>query len=147
MGATERAPAPALDPRRVVTPLDPDKIECLLKDLGILEQWAHIVHGIRHGFDVGIREPVTKTRTFQNHASAALDTAFIESYIAEEQAAGRYSEAFEPGALESAIGCFRTAPLGLVPKPNSDKMRLIQDLSYPRNDVCPVSTATRVAAE
>ena len=50
--AMEHVPAPTLDPRRVVTSLDPNKIECLLKDLGILDQAAHIVHRIRHGFDV-----------------------------------------------------------------------------------------------
>jgi hypothetical protein len=31
------------------------------------------------------------------------------------------------------IGPFRTSPIGLVPKPNSNKFRMIQDLSFPRN--------------
>ncbi|KAI0073628.1 hypothetical protein K474DRAFT_1582326, partial [Panus rudis PR-1116 ss-1] len=55
--------------------------------------------------------------------------SFIDSYIASEQAAGRYSEGFDPSALEAIIGPFRTSPLGLVPKPHSDKFRLIQDMS------------------
>ncbi len=124
----------------------------MLEELGIREAWAHVLHGIRHGFDVGVRDPVSKTHKFENHSSSSLvsmtilvappapadrtqDPDFIDSYIAEEQAAGRYSEGFDPSDLESIIGCFRTAPLGLVPKPNSTKMRLVQDLSYPRNDV------------
>lgn len=36
--------------------------------------------------------------------------------------------------LEHLIGPFRTSPLGLVPKAGSSKLRLVQDLSFPRND-------------
>lgn len=69
---------------------------------------------------------------FENHKSSLLDPSFISSYIATEQAAGRYSDAFAPEELENIIGPFRTSPLGLVPKPPST-FRLIQDMSYPRN--------------
>jgi hypothetical protein len=71
---------------------------------------------------------------FDNHASSLLDPKFICSYIASEQAAGHYSEAYNPDALESIIGPFQTSPLGLVPKPLSDKLRLVQDMSFPRNN-------------
>lgn len=128
-------PAPASDPRRIVTPLRVDAVERTLLELGLADQWAHVVRGLRHGFDVGIREPVLSTLVFPNHASSALDESFIDSYIAEEQAAGRYSTGFKPTDLERIIGPFRTAPLGLVPKPHSTKFRLLQDLSYPRNNV------------
>ena len=47
--------------------------------------------------------------------------------------AGRYSRPFKPDELQSIIGPFRTSPLGLVPKPASDDLRLIQDLSFPRD--------------
>lgn len=50
-----------------------------------------------------------------------------------EQAAGRYSQPYTPSELEALIGPFRTSPIGLTPKPNSSKFRLIQDLSFPRN--------------
>ena len=133
------------DPRKVITPLDPSRVEACLRDLGLLEKWAHIVDGLRHGFDVGVREPVLATHTPQNHASASMDPASIDAYITEEQAAGRYSNAFDVDHLEALIGPFRSAPLGLVPKPHSDKLRLIQDLSYPRNDVrlsCTLVTPT-----
>ena len=126
---------PEPDPRVVVTPLSPDHTESLLRSLGLYEKWAHIVRGLRAGFDVGIREPVSSITTPQNHASSTMDPSFIDSYITEEQSAGRYSRSYEPAELEAAIGPFRTSPLGLVPKPHSDKLRLIQDLSFPRNDV------------
>lgn len=126
------------DPRTVVTPLDADKVEHLLRNLNLHGDWSHIVEGLRHGFDVGLRTQPSGTIIFENHNSSLLDPFFIDQYILDEQAAGRYSRAFTPNDLESVIGPFRTAPLGLVPKPHSDKFRLIQDLSFPRNDVCPL---------
>ena len=70
---------------------------------------------------------------FDNHSSSQLDPEFISSYIADEQAIGRYSKGFHPEELERIIGPFRTSPLGLVPKPHTDMFRMIQDMSYPRN--------------
>ncbi|KAG1857239.1 hypothetical protein C8R48DRAFT_553441, partial [Suillus tomentosus] len=52
---------------------------------------------------------------------------FIDQYIISEQSTGRYSRTYSPSELESLIGPFQTSPLGLVPKPNSTKFRLIQD--------------------
>ena len=71
---------------------------------------------------------------FNNHSSSQLDPDFITAYIFGEQEAGRYSEAFQPEDLEQLIGPFRTSPLGLVPKPHTDTFRMIQDMSFPRND-------------
>lgn len=129
-----------LDPRQVVTPLRADAIEARLKELGILSSWQHVVDGLRHGFDVGVHEPLSRSFTFQNHKSSSLDEDFIDSYISSEQAAGRYSRGFNPDDLEGIIGYFRTSPLGLVPKPNSDSLRMIQDMSYPRHNVCSPSS-------
>lgn len=123
------------DPRKVSTPLRADLIEERLRSLGILDSWSHVVEGLRHGFDVGVRDTPEKSYVFENHRSALLDESFINAYIASEQLAGRYSEGFNPDDLEGIIGYFRTSPLGLVPKPNSDSFRLVQDLSYPRNNV------------
>ena len=71
---------------------------------------------------------------FENHASSQLNPTFIDCYISAEQAAGRYSRGYTPNELEQIIGPFQSAPLGLVPKPNSNRFRLVQDLSYPQND-------------
>jgi len=71
---------------------------------------------------------------FENHASSLLSPSFIDSYITSEQAAGCYSRGYTPDELERIIGPFISSPLGLVPKPHSNKFRLIQDLSYPRNN-------------
>lgn len=59
---------------------------------------------------------------------------FIASYIQSELQARHYSGPFLPDRLEALIGPFRTAPLGVVPKPGSSKFYLVQDHSYPRGD-------------
>jgi hypothetical protein len=59
---------------------------------------------------------------FANLASSLLDPDFISSYIASKQAAGCYSDAYTPDALESVIGPFQTSPLGLVPKLHLSKL-------------------------
>lgn len=71
--------------------------------------------------------------------TVAQDPLFIDSYILQEQAAGRLSEGFEPMQLQKQIGNFRTAPLGLTPKPGSDEFRMIEDLSFPRTDLATAS--------
>lgn len=125
-----------LDPRRVVTPLNADAIEATLRRLKIYEEWAEVVEQLRSGFDTGVNTLVHRTLVFANHSSTNLNPSFIDEYIQSEQGAGRYSRAFDVKELESIIGPFRTSPLGLVPKPHSSKFRLIQDFSFPRNDVC-----------
>ena len=68
---------------------------------------------------------------FDSHSSSQLDPDFITRYIASEQIVGHYSDAFLPEDLEKLIGPFHTSPLGLVPKPHSDTLQMIQDMSYP----------------
>ncbi|KAG1857013.1 hypothetical protein DFJ58DRAFT_644825, partial [Suillus subalutaceus] len=62
-----------------------------------------------------------------NHTSLLLDPSFINSYITSEQAAGHYSRGYTPDELERIIGPFISSPLGLVPKPHSNKFHLVQD--------------------
>jgi hypothetical protein len=71
---------------------------------------------------------------FNNHSSSQLDPNFISSYIMDKQSASRYSDGFRPEDLKRIIGPFQTSPLGLVPKPHTDAFRMVQDMSYPRNN-------------
>ncbi|KAF5366868.1 hypothetical protein D9757_011918 [Collybiopsis confluens] len=103
----------ASDPRTVVSPIIPEVLVETLVSFDLLDDWTHIVDGVSNG------------------------TEFISSYIAGEQAAGRFSRAYTPNDLEALIGPFRTSPLGLVPKPGSNSFRLVQDMSYPRNSDVP----------
>jgi hypothetical protein len=123
----------APDPRSVFTPIIVDKAEALIRDLNLYNKWKHVITGLRDGFDVGIKHIPEHTIIFNNHYSSQLNPKFISDYVASEHAIGCYSEPFLPSDLENIIGPFRTSPIGLVPKPNSSKFRMIQDLSYPRN--------------
>ena len=61
-----------LDPRKVTTPLDVDRIEDVLRTLGILSDWQHVVDGLRRGFHVGATAPIQKTVLHPNHGSSQL---------------------------------------------------------------------------
>ena len=66
--AMEQAVAVQLsDPRCIVTLLDPSRTEVLLRDYGILDDWGHVVAGLREGFDVGVspRQPDARTYIFR----------------------------------------------------------------------------------
>lgn len=80
---------PRPDPRRVVTPLNPDKAEKVLHNLGLFNSFRHIIVGLREGFDVGIRGLLPRTYLFQQSQIILSRPRFISSYIAGEQAAGR----------------------------------------------------------
>lgn len=70
----------------------------------------------------------------KNHKSALAQPHIVRQHIDTELRLNRYSGPFSATDLIQQIGPICTAPLGLVPKPHSSKFRLIQDLSYPRND-------------
>jgi hypothetical protein len=48
---------PPSDPRHVVTPLDPDQAEELLRKYNLVQYWGHVITGLREGFDVGDKPP------------------------------------------------------------------------------------------
>ena len=123
------------DPRIVSTRLNADGLAEELRGFGILEKWSHVVDGLRHGFDVGVKAETHGDKTIidKNHSSCSKSPQFISDYITSEKAKGHYSDGYTPQELESLIGPFRTSPLGLIPK-DADSFRLIQDFSFPRND-------------
>ena len=63
--ATALEAASSGDPYWVTTPLDPDRVEALLRKYCIFDHWQHIVSGLRMGFDVRIKVPPLRTYTFQ----------------------------------------------------------------------------------
>jgi hypothetical protein len=122
------------DPWVVLTPISHTKARLLLYKFEIFHQWSHIIDGLANGFDIGIIGQPPNTLIFPNHSSANIDPEFISNSIAGEERAGRYLQPFSPNALEDLIGLFCTSPLGLVPKPGSAKLHMVQDLLFPRND-------------
>ncbi|VDC01640.1 unnamed protein product [Peniophora sp. CBMAI 1063] len=122
----------------VVTPIDANAVEQVLTRLGLLDKWKHVVSSLRSGFDTGVDTIVSATILARNHASALTHSSAIDAHIAAEQAAGRYSRGFSPQELEDVLGGpFRTSPLGAVPKPNSHKIRVVQDYSWSPNSDTP----------
>ena len=91
--------------------------------------------GIRFGFDMGVHSPPSSTYTPPNHNSALLFPEHVLSHIKNELSHRRYSGPFSRSRLEFLIGPFRSSPLGSVPKSlDSMERRIVQDLSFPRND-------------
>lgn len=119
---------------RIVTPLRWSQWRDMLECAGALEQFHDVPVGIRDGFRLGVAGPVSSTYIPENHKSATSNPLIIKRHIEIEVSAGRYTGPFHPERLEQLIGPFRTSPLGTVPKAGSDGFRIIQDLSFPRND-------------
>jgi hypothetical protein len=118
------------DPRCVFTPINVDLVAARLESSGIADDWAHVVNSLREDFDTRVPSDIPSTYIPSNHNSCSLNPSFISDYIIAERAAGRLSEAYDPTLLESIIGPFRSSPLRLV---HSNKWRMIQDFSFPRN--------------
>lgn len=83
---------------------------------------------------MGVRSRITTTYTPPNHKSALDHPATILQHINKELSYGRYTGPFSRSRLEHLIGPFRSSPLGTVPKAELGQFRIIQDLSYPRNN-------------
>ena len=121
------------------TPFIPDQWEIMLKEITPFNKFSDVPTSLRTGFDMGVSSPPLHTYTPPNHNSAVLYPDHVLSHIRTELSMRRYSGPFSRSRLEFLIGPFRTSPLGTVPKSlDSDDRRIVQDLSFPRNDPsCP----------
>lgn len=128
-------PAPARAPLlKVATPLIHEHWRSALSDAGLLNDFLDVPFGIQHGFHTGVTSTLSSTFIPPNHQSALLQPQAVTSHLSKELKLGRYSGPFSANELFLNIGHFRTAPLGVVPKPNSTSFRIIQDLSFPRDN-------------
>ena len=119
----------------VNTPLICNEWNTILKNTPFFNQFSDVPISLRCGFDMGVHSPPTITYTPPNHNSALLFPDHVLSHIHKELSLRRYSGPFSRSRLELLIGPFRTSPLGTVPKAiDSTDRRIIQDLSFPRND-------------
>jgi hypothetical protein len=126
---------PSPDLLIVNTPFIPDEWEKLLNNIIPFNKFSDVPNSLRLGFDMGVHTPPTHTYTPPNHNSALLYPDHVMSHIQKELSLRRYSGPFSRSRLEFLIGPFRTSPLGSVPKSHdSTDRRIVQDLSFPRND-------------
>lgn len=127
----ERARVPLL---KVRSPLIHAHWFAALSSAHLLNDFLDVPTGIQNGFHTGVTSTLLCTFIPSNHQSALTHPQAVSQHIAKELELGRYSGPYSSQQLFSNIGHFRTAPLGVVPKPNSTSFRIIQDLSFPRND-------------
>ena len=86
-----------------------------------------LLDGFIHGFDIGYKGPEFSNIT-NNLKSADSHMQHITDNILVELEAGRMAGPFTSPPLKN----FRTSPIGVVPKKDSDKFRTITDLSSPK---------------
>jgi hypothetical protein len=120
----------------VNTPFIPDEWEKSLNNISPFNAFSD-VHSYQ--FAPWFRYGGTFSPTYNlhppNHKSALSYPDHVLSHIHNELSLRRYSGPFSRSRLEYLIGPFRTSPLGTVPKSlDSDDRRIVQDLSFPRND-------------
>lgn len=116
---------------KIVTPINVDLFERLLKPHPNRPFVESVIKGLRQGFwpfakDLSNLDGVA----LPNHPSVTRDLDVLRAARDHELEMGRFSEAFD-----TLLPGMKTSPLGLVPKPNSDKFRLITDHSAGANSL------------
>ena len=89
----------------------------------------YVAHGLSYGFHIGFSRALPLRPATRNHPSSTDKPMVISSHVQDELRLGRLSGPI-PQSLVSSV---HTSPIGLVPKPHSEKYRLIVDLSFPRS--------------
>lgn len=139
---------PSSDLLIINTPFIPDEWEQMLGSIPSFNKFSDVPNGIRFGFDMGIPSPPLKTYTPPNHNSAILYPDHVLSHIRNELSLRRYSGPFSRSRLEFLIGHFRTSPLGTVVKSvDTTERRIVQDLSFPRDDPNLLSVNSQINIE
>jgi hypothetical protein len=88
---------------------------------------AFVYNGITHGFRIGYDRAYKLRSASKNHFSSVANSSVVRDHISNKVKMGRLV-----GLLPiTQVGLVHTSPIGLVPKPHSNKFRLIVDLSYP----------------
>jgi hypothetical protein len=89
---------------------------------------AYLMNGFTEGFKLGcISSPSPGVP--KNHKSALEHPDIIKQYIEAELSKQHIAGPFSVKPFTN----FVASPLGLVPKSNTGKLRVIHDLSFPKN--------------
>lgn len=90
-----------------------------------------ICHFLRYGWPVGYHKTTPPSTTTQNHQSANAFPDHIQSFIDEELS---HKAIVGPFPGDPFTPWTRASPIMTRPKKDSDKRRIIVDLSYPEGD-------------
>ena len=113
----------------VVTPVDFKALEDLLIETKYdLRKTKYLVDSFEHGFDIGYEGDENVQIRAPNMRLTIGSEIELWNKVMSEVKEGRYAGPFESIPFEHYI----QSPLGLVPKDNGKKTRLIFHLSYPR---------------
>ena len=108
------------------TPLKVAKLRQLLRRCPDSDRVEYVLNGLQHGFALEY-EGQFKFRAPQNLPSARQDPQIIKDKLFKEVSLGRMLGPFNSPPLHNLM----CSPVGLVPKKNSDELRMIMHLSYP----------------
>ena len=118
----------------ITTPLRHEGWSRLLAKHNLLPKYPNIPTYIQYGANAGIPK-ITRTYIPPNCPSISVHASIFEEIVDREFDKGCYAGPFTRAEVEEQIGPFQTSPLSLVPKAGKpNKFRLIQNLSFPRND-------------
>ena len=95
-----------------------------------------LITGFTLGFSLHYDGPAY-SRTSGNHRSALQAASIVDRKLLHEVSLGRIAGPF----THPPFNDFQSSPLGLVPKHDPGKFRLIHDLSFPRGDSINVYTS------
>lgn len=88
----------------------------------------YLRRGLSHGFHIGFQRDIRLNSRSKNHRSVLHNPVVVHSHVSDEMKAGRLKGSF---ALTQATAV-HISPIGIVPKTQPGKWRLIVDLSYPQ---------------
>ena len=98
----------------------------------------YLVNGFKNGFDLGYRGNENVKMTSKNLKFTIGNQTILWNKVMKEVQENRYAGPFE----NIPYDCYIQSPIGLVPKDNGQKTRLIFHLSHPRNDGTSVNANT-----
>ena len=108
------------------TPVNVKVLKALLRGYDV-QKCNYLIQGFVNGFHIGFTgEHEAKFST--NHPSVLLNKDLVSTKIQTELSLGRIGGPLDRPPCPG----FRVSPLGLVPKKEPGKFRLIHDLSYPK---------------
>ena len=129
-----------LDLTKIVTPVDADKLDELLRVSGYCSRKTRfLVKGFKEGFEIGYHGDREVKQTAHNLKFRGVGNKLILwNKVMKEVGLGRYASPFESIPFPYYI----QSPIGLVPKDGGKATRLIFHLSYPRGSGLSVNENT-----
>ena len=114
----------------MVTPVKVANLEKLLRESSYNpEKSAKLIQGFTVGFDLGYRGPANMKQKAPNLKFHIGNEKILWNKVMKEVQLKRFAGPYESIPFDNYI----QSPIGLVPKDNGTKTRLVFHLSYPRN--------------